>query len=68
MEKLTRYYFDSYPTLYHRKITPFENAPASEQLERIEISVEEVFALEEDLQHSQKRTSINMADDLNKKS
>ena len=44
VEKLTRYYFDSYPTLYHRKITPFENAPASEQLERIEISVEEVFA------------------------
>ena len=67
VDKLTRYYFDSFRTLYHRRITPFDNAPSSEQLEKIEISIEHVFAMEEELELSRKHTNINTTDDLNKK-
>merc|ERR1712226_971385 len=39
VENLTRYYFDSFPTLYHRKIKPYYNSPPSETLEESNLSI-----------------------------
>ena len=45
VEKLTRYYFDSFPTLYHRKITPYYNSPTNEDLEESVLSIEDIFSI-----------------------
>ena len=67
IDKLTRYYFDSFPTLYHRKITPYSDAPTSETLENINITIAEVFNMETELELAKQQTSITKPDDYTKK-
>ena len=55
LEGLTQYYFDAFPTLYHRKITPYWDAPPSEYFDTFTMPVEEILEMESDLEISRRQ-------------
>ena len=67
VEKLTQYYFDTFPSLHHRKITPYHNAPSSDILEEANASIEDVFAMEEELASTKQQNNSTGTDDFSGK-
>ena len=68
VDKLTRYYFDSFPSLYHRRITPYNNSPSNEEIEKAQLTIDEIFDTEEALLLVKQQTSNSTIEDIGKKS